>query len=119
MYKKESIGATDDGKYIYQASKDDDNSYGIKIKVDGDAAYLVLETIKNGVKNETVSQEKLESDEWNAISIFYSMTAQNNMRIYQNGKQIIVNAGVETYSLGLNQWSLGSTTCFKKCRWAL
>ena len=68
LYKKESIGATDDGKYIYQASKDDDNSYGIKIKVDGDAAYLVLETIKNGVKNETVSQEKLESDEWNAIS---------------------------------------------------
>lgn len=31
LYKKESIGATDDGKYIYQASKDDDNSYGIKI----------------------------------------------------------------------------------------
>lgn len=113
LYKKESIGATDDGKYIYQASKDDDNSYGIKIKVDGDAAYLVLETVKNGVKNETVSQEKLESDEWNAISIFYSMTAQNNMRIYQNGKQIIVNAGVETYSLGLNQWSLGSTTASK------
>lgn len=41
------------------------------------------------------------------------MTAQNNMRIYQNGKQIIVNAGVETYSLGLNQWSLGSTTTSK------
>ena len=54
LYKKESIGATDDGKYIYQASKDDDNSYGIKIKVDGDAAYLVLETVKNGVKNEIV-----------------------------------------------------------------
>lgn len=109
LYKKESISAADNGKYIYQASKDDDNSYGIKIKSDGNTAYLALETIKNGIKNETTGQEILKSNEWNAISIFYSTTAINNMRIYQNGKQIITAAGVETYSLGLDKWSLGST----------
>ena len=110
LYKKETISDADQGKYIYQASKDENNSYGLKIKVDGDAAYLVLETVVAGKKTETVGSVLLNSGEWNAISIVHEITSGSIMRIYQNGKQTVVKSAVETYSLGLDKWSLGSTT---------
>ncbi|WP_455505480.1 glycoside hydrolase, partial [Coprobacter sp.] len=108
LYKKESIDDVDQGKYIYQASKDENNSYGLKIKVDGDAAYLVLETIVEGVKTETVGSELLKPGEWNAISMVHAITPRIIIRVYQNGKQTAAKTAVKPYSLGLDKWSLGS-----------
>ncbi len=110
LYKKESISSADEGKYIYQASKDADNSYGIKMKVDGDAAYLVLEIIKNGEKSEVVGSELFEPGRWYTIAISHAMTPRVMMRIYQNEKQTAVKTAVDTESLGLTKWSLGGTT---------
>lgn len=111
LYKKESIGTTDDGKYIYQFSNAD-NSYGIKLKVKDDKAYLVLEGVSNGTMKESVGKEVLEAGNWYAISVFHSITTNNKgvMRVYQNGVQTTAMAQVETYNLGFDKWSLGSTT---------
>lgn len=110
LYKKESISSTDEGKYIYQASKDANNSYGIKMKVDGNVAYLVLEIVKNGEKNEVVGSELFEPGKWYTIAISYATTPRVMMRIYQNEKQTAVKPAVDIESLGLAKWSLGGTT---------
>ena len=110
LYKKELITSADDGKYIYQASKDSDNSYGIKIKVDGDAAYLVFECVEGGAKSEIVGTELLKPGEWNAISIVQSEKPRIIMRVYQNGNQIAAKVAVKVYAWGFDKWSLGSTT---------
>ena len=109
LYKKESIDDADHGKYIYRAFKDENNGYGLKIKVDGDAAYVVLETIVEGEKIETVGSELLESGKWNAISVVHGVTPRIIIRVYQNGKQTAAKVAVNPYNLGLDKWSLGST----------
>ena len=109
LYKKESIDDADHGKYIYRAFKDENNGYGLKIKVDGDAAYVVLETIVEGEKTETVGSELLESGKWNAISVVHAVTPRIIIRVYQNGKQTAAKVAVNPYNLGLDKWFLGST----------
>ncbi|WP_455587120.1 glycoside hydrolase [Bacteroides sp.] len=112
LYKKESISSADDGKYIYQCSKDNDNSYGIRLKVDGSTAYLVLENVIDGTKKEKVGTKKLEAGNWYAISIHHAITGANKgtMRVFQNGGQSAALTQVVTYGLGFEKWSLGSTT---------
>ena len=109
LYKKESIDDADHGKYIYRVFKDENNGYGLKIKVDGDAAYVVLETIVEGEKIETVGSELLESGKWNAISVVHAVTPRIIIRVYQNGKQTAAKVAVNPYNLGFDKWSLGST----------
>ena len=94
---------------IYRAFKDENNGYGLKIKVDGDAAYVVLETIVEGEKTETVGSELLESGKWNAISVVHAVTPRIIIRVYQNGKQTAAKVAVNPYNLGLDKWFLGST----------
>lgn len=111
LYKKETISSADDGKYIYQCSNAS-QSYGVKLQVKDNVGYLVLEGVVNGVKKEAVGKTKLAVGEWHAISVFHSVTANDKgtMRVYQNGVQTAAMAQVETYSLGFDKWSLGSTT---------
>lgn len=112
LYKKDSFSASDNGKYIYQSSKDD-TGYGLKLKVENSQAVIVLEAVSNGVLKEFVGTKKMDANQWYAISIHHSPSASTNkgtMRIYQDAVQTAAAAQVETYSLNLNKWSLGSTT---------
>lgn len=111
LYKKETVGAADDGKYVYHFSNAGHN-YGIKLKVTDNTAYLALVGVVNGAEKEVVGKKMLEAGEWNAISVFHSITGSNKgtMRVYQNGVQTTAMANVETYSIGFDKWSLGSTT---------
>ncbi len=113
LYKKEAYTAADNGRYVYQASNTtaSDKYYGVKLKVDGTGAYLVLEAVSNGALKETVGKQVLEDGKWYAISIFHSVSGiKGTMRLYQNGVQTAALAQVETFSLALDKWSLGSTT---------
>lgn len=112
LYKKDAFTSADDGKYIYLASNAN-NSYGLKLKVTDNSAVLVLETVVDGTTtNEKVGNKALNSGAWNAISIFHSPAndGKGAMRIYLNGSQTAAASGVQTYVLGLDKWSIGSTT---------
>ena len=111
LYKKESFSEADNGKYIYQCSNDN-NSYGLKLKVTGSDAVLVLENKINGTLAERAGTIKLEKNEWNAISVFYSVSEgsdKGTMRIYQNAQQTTALANVQTYTLNFDKWSIGAT----------
>jgi O-glycosyl hydrolase len=113
LYKKEAYTAADNGKYIYQAtnSSASGKSYGVKLKVDDTGAYLVLEAVSNSILKEAVGKQALVDGKWYALSIFHSISGtKGTMRLYQNGTQAAALAQVETYSLALDKWSLGSTT---------
>lgn len=115
LYKKETISRqNDDGKYIYQSSNTN-SSYGIRIRFKEDGkAYLAFENVINGAApKEAVGKYEIEAGKWYAISLYYLMSPASNdkgtVRLYQNKVQTAAMASVETYSLGFDKWSLGST----------
>lgn len=114
LYKKETlVKENDNGKYIYQCSNSN-NSYGIRIHFKDDGkAYLAFENSINGTLKEVIGKNEIVAGKWCAINLYYLIASlgpdKGTVRLYQNGVQTAAMASVQTYSLSLDKWSLGST----------